>query len=98
MARMEPARLNCPACGKELELPCTVWGDTDSPKPLFHVAVDTQPVEDHAVACTGRTADPNEPPGGWGPNPDYKCFITDHANCPSGANGCTCSCHKEPAA
>lgn len=59
MARMKPARLNCPACGEELELPCTAWGDTDSPKPLFHVAIDTEPVEQHVANCPGAPAAPS---------------------------------------
>jgi hypothetical protein len=51
MARPEPARMNCPRCGEELLLPITVWGDTDSPKPLFHVAISTEPVERHVARC-----------------------------------------------
>lgn len=58
-------------------------------KQLYRVLVEAQRM---------FSPDPNEPPGGFGPNPDYRCFVTDHNGCTSGANGCTCSCHKELAA
>lgn len=50
-------------------------------------------LKDQADYLPARVRDSNEPEGGWGENPDFKCFIADHDACE--AAGCTCSCHRK---